>query len=191
MKQLLFIFVLITVFTQCKTGNEFEKEASVIDSTKVVLQVKLNELKRSEQNLETIGFNKFEIYSTFLHNNLKDTISRSGASVIQQFINAGNTLKQFEKGKEELVKQTELSIAQLQKLSSDVKENNLQPNAIQAFYSGEKNHAEELISAIEQNIKALNMSSASYKSSLPRTEEFIRSINNGNLPIVVQQGETE
>lgn len=185
MRFLFSIVVLFAVFTNCSHKSNYEKEIAIIDSTKIVLQVKLNELQRAEQNIESSAFAKFETYQSFLKSNIKDTLKKSDASAIQYFINSGSVIKQFNSSKSELIKQTELSISQLLKLSQDAKENNLQPNAIKVFYSTEKSHAEELIQAIEKNIKALNISINSYRNSLPRTEEYIKSINNGSLPTVV------
>ena len=169
----------------------YEKEISTIDSTKVVLQVKLNELLRAEKNIEVSAFSKFETYEAFLKSNIKDTLNKPEATAIQLFLNSGKTIKQFNLSKAELIKQTELSIAQLQKLSLDARENNIQQNALQSFYSTEKNHAEELIGVIEQNIKALNLSINSYRNSLPRTEDYIRIINNGALPTVVADSQID
>ena len=163
----------------------YEKEVAIIDSTKIVLQVKLNELKRAEQNMESVGFAKYETYCVFLKNNVKDTVVRYEATALQQFVNSGKTIELFAKNKAELIKQTETSIAQLQKLSLDVKENNLLLNSVQAYFASEKSHAEELIKAIEHNIKAFNLSVNNYRNSVIRTEEYIKKINNGTLPTVV------
>lgn len=163
----------------------YEKEVAIIDSTKIVLQVKLNELKRAEQNMESVGFAKYETYCVFLKNNVKDTVVRYEATALQQFVNSGKTIELFAKNKAELIKQTETSIAQLQKLSLDVKENNLPLNSVQAYFASEKSHAEELIKAIEHNIKAFNLSVNNYRNSVIRTEEYIKKINNGTLPTVV------
>lgn len=176
---------MLVVLTNCGYKSNYDKEIAIIDSTKIVLQVKLNELQRAEQNIESSAFIKFDTYKTFLKSNLKDTLRKSDASAVQLFLNSGNTIKQFNSTKGELIKQTELSVSQLIKLSVDAKENNLQPNAVKAFYSTEKSHAEELIQIIEKNIKALNISINNYRNSLPRTEEYIKSINNGSLPTEV------
>jgi hypothetical protein len=167
----------------------FEKEIALLDSTKIVLQVKLNELQRSEQNLKNFQFQKFEAYYSFLKSNLKDTIARAEANTIQNFINAGKTLSDFSKNKPALEKQTETSILQIQKLSADLKQNNVQGNVAQSYSNSEKGHAEELIKVIESNVKALNFSLNTYKNSLPRTEEYIRQINHGALPTVVSDPE--
>lgn len=191
MRVLFVIFVCICFFSNCKNKNVYEKEIAVIDSTKIVLQVKLNELKRAEQNIESVNYAKFETYAAFLKSNIKDTINKVDATAIQTFLKAGSIIQQFNTGKSELIHQTELSVSQLQKLASDVKENVIQPNGIQAFYTSEKSHAEELIAAIEQNIKALNLSITNYRNSIIRTEEYIKQINNGSLPTVVADSTLE
>lgn len=176
-------------FYGCKRGNMFEKEIALLDSTKIVLQVKLNELQRSEQNIQNFQFQKFGAYRSFLKSNIKDTVGRAEASAIQSFVNSGKTISEFSKNKTELIKQTGTAILQIQKLSADLKQNNIQPNVAQSYCNSEKGHAEELIKVIESNMRALNLSLNSFKNNLPKTEEYIRQINNGVLPTVVSDPE--
>jgi hypothetical protein len=124
-----------------------------------------------------------------LKSNIKDTIARVDANAIQNFINSGKTISEFSKNKPELIKQTETCILQIQKLSADLKQNNVQSNVAQSYCNTEKGHAEELIKVIESNVKALNLSLNAFKNSLPRTEEYIKHINNGALPTVVNDSE--
>ena len=187
-----FITLLLSVFLfNCKRGNVYEKETAVLDSTKIVLQVKLNELKKAELNIHNLQYPKFEAYNAFLKNNVKDTIERSVGNALQAFVNSGNTIKEFNKSKGELIKQTETGILQIQKLSADIKENNVQHNVIQSYYNSEKGHADELIKTIEQNMKALNVSLINYRNSISKTEEYIKHINNGQLPVVVADSTLE
>ena len=167
----------------------YEKEIAILDSTKIVLQVKLNELHRSEQSMQNFQFQKFEAYHSFLKNNIKDTIERADANSIQGFLNSGNTISEFTKSKESLIKQTQTSIQQIQKLSADLKQGNIQNKVAQSYCNSEKGHAEELIKVIESNVKALNLSLNTFRSNLPRTEEYIKQINNGVLPTIVSDPE--
>lgn len=176
---------------ECRHTNYYEKETNLLDSTKIVLQVKLNELKKSEQTIQNLQFQKFESYHSFLKSNVKDTIGKIEGNALQLFIKAGETIAGFNKSKSELIKQTETSITQIQKLSADIKENNVQPNVVQSYCNSEKGHAEELIKTIEQNIKALNLSINNYRNSVSKTEEYIKHINNGQLPTVVADSTLE
>jgi hypothetical protein len=192
MRIFVFIIALCSLFfIECKHTNYYEKETAALDSTKIVLQVKLNELKKSEQVIEIAQFSKFEAYSSFLKNNLKDTVSKGEGNALRFFVQSGTTIREFNKVKQEFAKQTETSIAQIQKLSSDLKENNVQLNVVQPYYNSEKGHADELIKTIEQNIKALNLSINNYRNSILRTEEYIKQINNGQLPTVVTDSTIE
>lgn len=187
-----FILIFISLFfVKCKHTNYYEKETAILDSTKIVLQVKLNELKKSEQAIENVQYSKFEGYSSFLKNNIKDTIGKPEGNALQLFIKSGNTIREFNKSKAEIIKQTEISILQIQKLSSDLKENNVQLNVVQPYYNSERGHAAELIKTIEQNIKALNLSLNNYRNAISRTEEYIKQINNGQLPAVVADSTIE
>lgn len=187
-----FILVLFSVWlSNCKHANIYEKEISILDSTKIVLQVKLNELKKAEQSILTLQFEKFETYNSFLKSNVKDTIGKTEGNALQLFVKSGHTISDFNKSKAELIKQTETSIVQIQKLSSDFKESNVQHNVAQSYYNSEKGHAEELIKTIEQNIKALNLSINNYRNSIFKTEEYIKNINSGQLPSLVNDSTLE
>jgi Ni,Fe-hydrogenase I large subunit len=169
----------------------YEKETAILDSTKIVLQVKLNELKKSEQSIQNLQFEKFETYNSFLKSNVKDTIGKTEGNALQLFVKSGGTISEFNKSKNELIKQTETSIVQIQKLSSDLKESNVQNNVALSYYSSEKGHADELIKTIEQNVKALNLSINNYRNSIAKTEEYIKHINSGQLPSVVADSTLE
>lgn len=169
----------------------YEKETAILDSTKIVLQVKLNELKKSEQSIQNLQFEKFETYNSFLKSNMKDTIGKAEGNALQLFVKSGGTISEFNKSKNDLIKQTETSIVQIQKLSSDLKESNVQNNVALSYYSSEKGHADELIKTIEQNVKALNLSINNYRNSIAKTEEYIKHINSGQLPSVVADSTLE
>ena len=187
-----FILILFSVcLSNCKRSGMYEKEIAILDSTKIVLQVKLSELKKSELSIQNLQFEKFDPYNSFLKSNVKDTIGKSEGNALQLFVKAGNTISDFNKSKTELIKQTETSITQIQKLSADLKENNVQHNVAQSYYTSEKGHADELIKTIEQNVKALNLSLNNYRNSFGKTEEYIKLINNGQLPNVVADSTIE
>ena len=169
----------------------YEKETAILDSTKIVLQVKLSELKKAEQSIQNLQFEKFETYNSFLKSNVKDTVAKTDGNALQLFVKAGATIAEFNKSKTELIKQTETSITQIQKLSSDLKENNVQHNVAQSYYNSEKGHADELIRTIEQNVKALNLSINNYRNSISKTEEYIKHINSGQLPSLVADSTLE
>jgi hypothetical protein len=183
--------IFVALLFSCGPSHLYDKQTSVLDSTKIVLQVKINELKKIETNIEQRGFSKFEIYKKFLKSNVNDTISRVEASALQQFLNAGEVIQIYNQGKSDIIQQTEISVAQLQKLSSDLKENNLPQNQALNYFDAEKDHAGKLVSVIERNINAVNISLVNFKTALPRTEEYIKKINNGQLPTVVADATSE
>lgn len=186
MRIVLFISALLAFcLSGCKQGSIYEKETAILDSTRIVLQVKLNELKKSEQNIQNLQFEKFDAYLSFLKSNVKDTIEKTEGNALQIFVKAGETISAFNKSKQELIKQTEASIVQIQRLSADMKEGVAQHNTAQSYFNSEKGHAEALIKTIEQNVKALNLGITNYRNSFARTEEYIKKINSGQLPGVV------
>ena len=192
MKRFFPIIILLSFFlAECRHTNYYEKETAILDSTKIVLQVKMNELKKSEQAIENLPYSKFDTYASFLKSNVKDTVGKTEGNALRLFIKSGLTIKEFNKSKTELIKQTEISITQIQKLSFDLKENKVQLNVVQPYYYSEIRHADELIRTIDKNSKALNLSLINYRNSIAKTEEYIRQINNGQLPALVADSTLE
>jgi hypothetical protein len=189
--QLILVITVLFFLSGCRQKSPYEKETALLDSVKIVLQVKLNELKKAETNVQNTGFSKYEIYSRFLSGNLKDTIEKSQANAVRSFINSGKTVSSFNKTKPDLIRETEKTISQLQKLSSDLKEENIQPNAVRTYFDTETSHADKLITTIEQNIKSVNIGLINFRNAVPRTEELIKQINNGQLPTVVADTTSE
>jgi hypothetical protein len=185
-KKLILLILLPLFLWRCGHSHLYDKQTALLDSTKIVLQVKLNELKKAETNIQNLLFFKFDTYSRFLNSNLKDTIDKFQANALRAFISSGKVIKQFNESKAALIKQTETSINQIQKLSGDIKENQIAQNNIDNYFNKEKTEAEKMIEAIEQNIKALNLSLVNFKNSIPRTEDLIKQINHGQLPAVVK-----
>jgi hypothetical protein len=186
MRLSLLIIVLALLFSNCRQKNNYEELTSVLDSTKIVLQVKLNELKKAETNMQANSFTKFDAYHNFLNSNLKDTIDKAYANPLRNFINSGKVVKNFNTLKPQLIKETETTISQLQKLSSDLKGNALPFNTAKTYFSNEISHCNILIPTIEGDIKALNIALINFRNSVPKTEELIKKINNGQLPSIVE-----
>ena len=185
------IFCACLFLFSCKPSHLYDKQVGLLDSTKIVLQVKINELKKIETNIQQRGFSKYEAYKRFLNSNLNDTLTRIEATALQQFMSSGEIIRLYNESKTELIQQTETSIAQLQKLSSDLKENNLPPNQAQTYFDNEKNHADKLVGIIEKNIATVNVSLVNFKNSTQKTEELIMEINHGQLPSVVADSASE
>lgn len=157
----------------------------MLDSAKIVLQVKLNELKKVETNIQLRGYPKYDLYKRFLNASLPDTISRAEAGTVQQFMNAGEVMKQYNDTKAALIGETEKSISQLQKLSHDLQNEAIAVNQAQLFFDTEKARADKLVQVIEKNVAVANIALMNFRNSMAGTEALIRKINNNRLPEVV------
>src|SRR5947209_4187471 len=93
------ILFILTALLGCGHSRLYNKQISVLDSTKIVLRVKLNELKKAETNIQLRGYSKYDLYKQFLNSNLKDTISHSEATTLQQFLSSGEVIKHYNETK--------------------------------------------------------------------------------------------
>jgi len=183
--QAIIISFVAILLSNCAQKSVYDKETSTLDSLKIVLQVKRNELNKFDKAIESISAYKLKTYGAFLKSNLKDTINKNQANTLQIFLNAVEALTEFEKMRAPLASQTEISITQLQTLSADLKANLIQSDQATRFITNEKHNADRQISILEQTIKTLNISIINIRNYLPKTEDLIKQINGGKLPSVV------
>lgn len=180
---------ITTFFLSCKPQPVFDKDTALLDSIKIVLQVKINELQRTQENIKQASFSGYTVYASFLKSNLPDTIAKSEAVFIQQFLNSGRAIQQFNNELPGLLKESKIAVSQLQKLSGDVKENNIASNQKQNYIQAETKHANQTIETIEKNIRALNGSLFVFNANYRKTEEYIKKNNHGQLPSLVTETE--
>jgi hypothetical protein len=173
------------LFIQCHSKNLYPKETSSLDSLKIVLQVKKQELNKSTIHMSQYGFDKYEPYKKFLLEHIKDTILRVEATALQLYIKSGNLLTNYNMNMPKQNGEVELTISQLQLLSEDLKSNNIPANKVQDYYENEIAHATMLIARMEKDLLLVNSALNGLNTSRSKVEDFLRKNNLGELPKLV------
>ncbi len=189
MKNHLFLIIntinVVFLLVSCSVSSEESvKKAAQIDSIRVVINVKAQELKQTDSALISRAIGKFNTYTVFIQTNINDTLNKEEANVLQQFYTSGNALITFQKNKQTLLSRTNLLMDQLSDLIKDAN-NGLHLSLLNEYLNKEAKAADELIKNVDEQNKLYQKSIQDFKNALPLTEELIRKRNNGQLPGII------
>jgi hypothetical protein len=170
------------IFQNCSIKGQVAAEAKRLDSVSIVLNSKLQELNKCDTALLERAVTKFDNYSTFIENNIRDTITKEEANSLQQFYQSGKNLKAFSVNFKSLRSRTIFVSDQIKKLLSDLENGSISKKDFLANYDNEVQAASQLIGATSSELKNNLNSVQDLKNSLLPVEALIRSRNNGQLP---------
>jgi hypothetical protein len=176
------LITALFLFQNCSMKNQVESEVKRLDSVSIVLNSKWRELSACDTALLQRALTKFDNYSTFIENNITDTITREEATALQQFYTSGRNLKAFDENFKSLRSRTQLVSDQIKKLMSDVEQGGISKKEFLSNYDNEIRAASQLVEATTTELKNNLNSVQDLKNSLPPVEALIRSRNNGQLP---------
>jgi len=180
-------FVLISVLCcSCSVKNQVEAEVKKLDSLTIVLNTKLEEINKCDTNLLNRAITKFTIYSTFIENNLNDTIIKGEANSLQQFYTSGQNLKAFQSNKNSLKSRASLVLEQIKKLVNDVSNGSISKDEFIKNYDTELKAANQLIELSTKEISSQSSNIQDFKNALLPVETIIKQKNNGELPSVIK-----
>jgi hypothetical protein len=180
-----FIILALPAFLllqNCGIKSQVETEVKRLDSVSIVLNSKWQELSKCDTALLQRAISKFDNYSTFIENNITDTITKEEANALQQFYASGKNLKAFDQNYKSLRSRTTLVSDQIKKLMSDVDNGSISKKYFLSNYDNEIKAASQLVAMTTNELKNNLNSVQDLKNSLPPVETLIRSHNKGQLP---------
>jgi len=180
------ICFLFLFLQSCSIKDQVATEAKRLDSVSIILNSKLQELNKCDTALLERAIVKFNIYSTFIENNITDTISKEEANSLQQFYQSGKNLKAFNENFKSLRSRTTLVSDQIRKLMSDVEKGSISKKDFLSNFENEVSAASQLISLTSNELKNNLNSIQDFKNSLLPVEALIKSRNNGILPEAIK-----
>ncbi len=179
--------VLISILCcSCSVKNQVEAEVKKLDSLTIVLNTKLEEINKCDTNLLNRAITKFTIYSTFIENNLNDTLIKAEANSLQQFYTSGQNLKAFQNNKNSLKSRASLVLEQIKKLVNDVSNGSISKDEFIKNYDTELKAANQLIDLSTKEISSQSSNIQDFKNALLPVETIIKQKNNGELPSVIK-----
>jgi hypothetical protein len=170
----------------CSIKGQVANEAKRLDSVNIILNSKLQELNKCDTALLERAISKFNVYSTFIENNITDTISKDEANKLQQFYQSGKNLIAFKVNYKTLRSRTLLVSDQIKKLMFDVEQGSITKKDFLSNFENEVSAASQLISLTSNELKNNLNSIQDFKNSIVPVETLIKSRNNGQLPEAIR-----
>jgi hypothetical protein len=178
-------FVLSQLFS-CRSSETYLAYARSIDSLSGAISTLESQLKSVNEGELADMKNRYDAYSTFIKQHLQDTISKSEASDLQRFYEAGKQLDAFVDNRQRLSERAALLKQQLTDLSRDVRLRNTDEERLNEYFMNERGSATEFVNAAGTELTNYVEASKQFKLSLPAVGNIIRKRNNGELPRVVK-----
>lgn len=178
------LFVLNGCFSSCTDAHRYDKYVKELDSLKIVVEQAVDNFKSVDSMACYQLYLKQSFYSTYINQQLKDTISKSEAENLQAFYATGKAMNTYLMMRPKWLPDAELSIKQLSGLSRDLKNGSIESDEAIAFIHDEKQQAEKIIEELKLNTETIRSYISMYYKSLPVVEELVKQLNNGLLPDV-------
>ncbi len=173
-------------FLSCRNTHAYDKHIKELDSLKVVLQQSVASFK-SVDSIQCIqAYSKQYTYSLFINTHLKDTVTKTVAENLQIFHSVEKGLSDYLSLRSTWLTEANLSIAQLQTLSHDLKNGSVDEDDAIEFINEEKKQAEKIIEELKINTEAIRKHLELFNQSLPTIEDLIKQLNSGVLPELIK-----
>jgi hypothetical protein len=175
----------VHLFSSCSLKSKVAPELRQLDSLHIVLQTKLEQLKNTDTLTLDKAVKRYIAYSSFIENNIRDTVSKDEATTIQQFYSNGNNLKRFQLNRAALLARMKLVSSQITKLKTDADNNAIRQDVFMMHYTAESKVCKELIALSVKQMEGFNQAMSAFKSNLLSVETFIKKRNSNELPAEV------
>lgn len=180
------LLILFGGLTSCKNQHTYEKYVKELDSLKVVVQQAVDNFKTVDSAQCIKANSKYYTYSLFLNEQVKDTVSKTIAENLQNFLSVGNGLNDYLVLRSSWLNEANASVAQLNDLSHDLKNGSIDEEEAVEFINTEKKQAEKIIDELKINTESIRKHLEVYNQSLPACEVYIKLLNGGTLPTLHQ-----
>ncbi|MES2762730.1 MAG: hypothetical protein V4677_11000 [Bacteroidota bacterium] len=183
---ILFVFILGTCFSSCKNTHAYDKYVKELDSLKVVLQQSVDNFKTVDSAATMQAYSKQYTYTRFIETHLKDTVAKVIAEDLQSFQSVEKGLQDYLTVRSKWLKEANMSIAQLQTLSHDLKTGSVNNDDAIEFIANEKKRSEAIIEELKVNTETVRKHLEIFNQSLPTVETLVKQLNTGILPTLIK-----
>lgn len=157
-----------------------------MDSLSGALNLKIQELNSIDTVLLHKAINKFENYSHFISEHVKDTLSKNEADQLQQFFSGGKNLVYFMENRRSLLSRGQMITQQLSRLKKDISERTISEEKTREYFENEKSQTEQLIKGCYGQQQLFQSGLQEFRLSLSDVESIIRLRNNNQMPTIIK-----
>lgn len=173
-------------FTSCSRRVLYEPSLKRLDSAMVVLSLYEKRITRIDTLQLQKALQKWEVLSTFIQNNVSDTLSKTEAQALQQFYQSGQFLSLFQSKRKELLQRCGLMQEQLKRLIETGQTESLQVTQFNENTSSEIETLKNTGIVMDKSLTDYPAQLQNFRNSLPGVEALVKARNRGSLPMVIK-----
>lgn len=170
----------------CKPSHAYDKYIKELDSLKVVVEQAIDNFRTIDSLQCYEALSKQHTFNAFIATHLKDTVSKSEAEALQLFSATGKPINNYLAMRPVWLAEAHTRVKQLNALSTDLKNNNIEAAEAVQFINDEKKQSEKIIEELKLNTVLLRKHLDFYSKNLPVIESLIKKINGGELPELIK-----
>lgn len=177
------LFPLFFVLFSCGPDPEKQQFVSSLDSLNGALSVLRGLLLNYDSLLLEKNLGTCEAYRVFLKNRANDTLSVEDAQNIKRFFQSAQQMESYRANKGILTQRCWLLYEQTGNLKKDVWNNVHDRAQLRQFLQREMEAGKELHRLIMNERNSLESAVKNYVETKPQVESYLRSKNEGQLPL--------
>jgi hypothetical protein len=182
-----FLFLLVT---SCGKKLNLSKEKKTTDSLKSELVKIASDFSRLDSSKITAAASEIKDYFNFINPRIKDTITRDEAAALSEFKNISKAFGKYIRTKKELARYYKFNLKQLEDLSFDMENGNIDVRDSALKYLNQEIKAnQQLMTMMKLHNQIIPQKLKRYDSLVPVVMEFARKISKGeNTPLIFSKG---
>lgn len=177
---------MLLCLISCNNNEACLQRVKTLDSLSGALNVKINELKKTDTALINRCVNRYTYYRDFLTQNIQDTITRQEGDAVSRFLSGGKNLETYAINRKIILEQASTVNSRLGKLNTDLKNQSILPEEADTYIYNEISQANKLIGLSQTQGELYFSAIEDYKASLKQVESLIRRHNQGQLPLIIK-----
>ncbi len=171
----------------CNKADVYKEKGKTLDSLNGVVS---STIRAFQLGVDSVSLEKsilrFEYYREFIRQNVNDTLEKGEADDLRHFYSAGNNLSSFSINRKQILQRVFLINQQLQNLSKDVLEKNIEPERLNKYTAQEASEVRRIVDLAYAQQKLYQTRQEEFKIALKGMENLIRRRNNGELPQIIK-----
>lgn len=183
---LLILFFAGSLFQSCKRNDVYAANVRSLDSLSGAVNALVKEDLKTDTIILAKAISRLTQYKQFIQQNVKDTLTKTEADLLQQFYSSGNSLQNFELNRKSVKARINLINSQIEKLKHDASGKLISEEKLIEFTNSEKKEASHLIDAGHNQQQLFYTNLQEFKTALKGVEELIKVRNNGQLPTIIK-----
>ncbi len=163
----------------CKPTHRYDKNIRELDSLKIVMEQAVINFKEIDSLECYNAVSRQKMYHSFIIERVTDTLSNAEAKALQLFFTTKQPLNDFINKRQYWLNEASNAKKQLSNLTTDLKNDVVEPDDAVDFINREKTTSEKTIDELKLNTVLVGKHLQVYHVNLPVVETLIKKRNDG------------